>query len=290
MKLTAISIRGPVSVLAFGLAVLLCWSGSLFADYTIVLKSGGRVTIERYWEEREMVKFYGFGGVIGIARQQIQSILRAREGEQQGMVLAAIEKSQVKREVKETVLAAEGNPAQLAASAREGASTKVRRFRGKDQEQEEHQTLVKGLTEGIKSRTELHWLITRGTSDPAPTLLNTLEALNGRIDDLNSRLKNAQHDPARFSGTGVVRMVTNSPFAGRKMWLELRPTGVIRPGRVNVRRVHAARAGVSLPGYTLSERELGQLTNELILLYKERKKLIQRMEQSDLFTGSLPFE
>ncbi len=73
-----------------GLATLLCWTGSLYADYTIVLKNGGRITVKGYREEKGIVILYDFGGEIGIAKQQIQSILQAAEGEPQGLDLSSI--------------------------------------------------------------------------------------------------------------------------------------------------------------------------------------------------------
>ena len=72
-----------------GLATLLCCAGSLYADYTIVFKNGGRITVKHYREEKEMVVLHGLGGEIGIARQQVRSILQAGESESQGLVLAA---------------------------------------------------------------------------------------------------------------------------------------------------------------------------------------------------------
>ena len=73
-----------------GLATLLCWTGSLYADYTIVFKNGGRITVKGYREEKGIVMLYSFGGEIGIAKQQIQSILQAAEGEPQGLDLGSI--------------------------------------------------------------------------------------------------------------------------------------------------------------------------------------------------------
>ena len=67
-----------------GFIALFCRSGSLFADYTIVLKNSGRITVKSYREEKEMVMLYGLGGEIGIARKRIQSIQQAGGSEPQG--------------------------------------------------------------------------------------------------------------------------------------------------------------------------------------------------------------
>ncbi len=267
-----------------GFIALFCWSGSLFADYTIVLKNGGRITVKSYREESGMVKFHGLGGEIGIARQQIQSILQASKTEPQGIVIAAIKNSPSAPEAMVTLLTSEEKLGQVP------ASPDVRRFRRKDKEQGEYQTVQEGLTGGIKSRTHRYWQITRGTIDPEPVLLETLKALQGRIDDLNSRLKDAQHNPRRAMGTGIVNLITNSMFAGRKNLIGLRHEGVIGTGRVNVRRVRAKRVGRLLPGYSKREKELSELRNLQTLLYQERERLMEEVERRDLFAGSPPYE
>ena len=267
-----------------GFTVLFCWSVSLYADYTIVLKNGGRITVKSYREESGMVKFHGLGGEIGIARQQIQSILQASKTEPQGIVIAAIENSPSAPEAMVNLLTSEEKLVQVP------ALPEVRRFTVKDKEEKEDQDMHEDVTRAIKSRTERYWLATRGTIDPRPMLVITLKALQGRIDDIKSRIKDAQYNPARARGTGVVNLTTSSMFAGRKTIIRLRHEGVFRTGRVNVRRVRTRRAGVLLPGYSPGERELSELRNQLHQLYKERKRLIQDMKQKGTFTGSLPYE
>src|SRR4030095_3935054 len=64
------------------LAVPLCsWAGLAWADYTLVLKNGRRITVQSYREEGRMIKFRGLGGNIGISKDQIQSIQKADPGE-----------------------------------------------------------------------------------------------------------------------------------------------------------------------------------------------------------------
>jgi hypothetical protein len=45
-----------------------------FADYTILLKNGRQVTVQNFREEGSMIKFYGYGGEISIAKNQILAI------------------------------------------------------------------------------------------------------------------------------------------------------------------------------------------------------------------------
>ena len=64
------------------LTLLLCsWTGPVWADYTLVLKNGRRITVQSYREEGRMIKFRGLGGDIGISKDQIQSIQKADPGE-----------------------------------------------------------------------------------------------------------------------------------------------------------------------------------------------------------------
>ena len=271
-----------------GLVTLLCWTGSLYADYTIVLKNGGRITVKDYREEKGMVMLEGLGGEIGIAKQQIQSILQAGEGEPQGLGLPTNEKSQRTADKKTLTTEAEIRP-------------NVRRFELRDQKEKENQEIFDANTEAIESRTELYRLIIRGKPDVEPTLLDNLVALEGRINLLSSWLKDAQHKWAtrRSRGTrsgrfvqqaGAVRLTVGSQFAGRRRTIELTDEGIIRPGKVTVRPFRKRNAGVLLPGYSPGEREISELKNQLIQLCKERKRLTQSMKQESIFTSSLPYD
>jgi hypothetical protein len=67
------------ALIPVGLLVLLVWPGYLSADYTLVLKNGRRIAVESYREEGGMIKFQGLGGEIGIAKDQVQTILKGGE-------------------------------------------------------------------------------------------------------------------------------------------------------------------------------------------------------------------
>ncbi len=76
-----------IGILITGFAILVCWSGSVLADYTIVLKNNRRITVKNYWEESGMVRFHGLGGEIGLGKRQIQSIVPASETGAQGIIV-----------------------------------------------------------------------------------------------------------------------------------------------------------------------------------------------------------
>jgi len=285
-------------MLILGLAVSLYLPGVLFADYTIVLENGRRITVKNYWEESGMVKFHGLGGEIGIARKQIQSIVQATETEPQGIVIAMIKNSPMVITPTVNLLASGEDVAETP------PSPNVRQFEVEDQLAREYQDTYRDLAQQIESRRELRWLITRGTTSPDPILLNSVRVINARIDDLLSRVKDAQVDPARSRGTGIVNLEVGSPFGGGRMIMGLRHGGKFIPGRVTTYRVDVARPGkvgfpdrvsrrpghVLLPEYTYRQRELSELRNQLINLYDQRKQLVQDMKDRGIFTGSIPFE
>jgi hypothetical protein len=249
-------------------AFLLCWVAPVSAEYTLVLKNGRRITVQSYREEGGMVKFHGLGGEIGIGKDQIQTILKAGEQEERGMVLPSQERvatgdggaspGEVKDESKEKVLTPEEQRAK---------------------EEREYQTRVKEITDRLKSARDRYSLTTRGSAGPEPTLLNSEEQIRARADDLNSRLRDAQHNPAGPADAGGIQLSTPSPFTGAPP-----TTTELRPGPVVPSVAPPPQA------YTPREKELSELRGQMNQLEKEREKLIQEMKQKGLETGSLFIE
>ncbi len=283
-------------ILITGFAILVCWSGSVLADYTIVLKNNRSITVKNYWEENGMVKFHVLGGEIGIGKRQILSIVPASEAERPGIVIAHFKPSLIP-EARVNDLASEQEV--------KPTSPKIKRFIVEDQEEKEYQTMYEEVEKQIKLRTDLYWLITRGTNSPDPTILRNWEALKGRHIDLKRWMRDSEHRPPPSRGTGVVNLEVNSPFAGRRIIIGLRHEGKIRPDRVVVppRKVNfnnpgrargaaigSAQAVVDVPvqRYTIREKELSELRNQLNDLYEQRKRLIQQMKDKGMFSGSLP--
>jgi hypothetical protein len=56
-----------------------------FADYTIVLKNGRRMTVQSYREEGSTIKVPALGGEFGIPKEQIETILNAGQTAGQGL-------------------------------------------------------------------------------------------------------------------------------------------------------------------------------------------------------------
>ena len=279
-------------ILPLGVVVFFCWSGPLFADYTLVLKNGRRITVQSYREEAGMIKFYGLGGEIGIAKDQIQSILKAGEMEGRGMVLPGSEGSAVgfretrQEEKKVASPPREGGDKiegkkQVSTEPKESVLTPEERLAAeRAKEEKEYQRRVKELTEQMKATMDRYSLATRGSSGPEPTTPVTPEEMRTRADDLISRLRDSQHNPVGPSETGGVKLTdVPSPFTGAPpTTMELRPPQV------------APRVDAPLPDYSAKQKELSNLRNQINQLQRERERLIQEMRQKNFDTGSLFLE
>ncbi len=268
-----------------GFAVLFCWSGSLFADYTLLLKNGRRITVKRYREEDGKIKVYGLGGEIGIAREQIESIIRVEEGKGQGMVLPDEEPSSDEavgtRQEEEKVASpgpsgggrVEENKEEPVDNKEKAKTPEELREERRAKEEKEYQKRVREVTGRIKALMDRYSLATGRGSGPEPRLLNSEEAIKGRTADLMSRLRDRQYNPAGPSDAGKVEV-----FTGGSKSRELR-RGVVRP-----------RVRVPQPPYSAKEKELSKLRAQSAQLRKERDRLIQEMRRKDFDTGSLFLE
>lgn len=277
-----------ISVLAA--LTLLFWSGPLFAQYTLVLKNGRRITVHSYREEGGMIKFQGLGGEVGITRDQVQSIVKAGEIGGQGLILPGIEKapSETARESRE-----EKKAGSKGAEAEPKAEEKLERPQAKEKvltpeegaaeekakAEKEYQNRVKQLTEQVKAARERYATATRGSTSPEPSLLTTDEAIKARRDDLISRLRDVQHNPGGPSDAGAAKMLTPSPFSGASP-----TTTELRPGEA------PPRVDTPVQSYTGKERELSELRNQINQLEKQRERLIEEMKQKNLDTSSLFLE
>jgi hypothetical protein len=207
---------------------------------------------------------------VSIGREQIQAILKAGEREERGMVLPGVgvppapAVGEAKAEAKKEI-----SPELKALSPEEERA----------KEEKEYQRRVREITEQIKAARDRYYLATKGTSSPEPSLLQSEEAMRSRTDDLISRLRDAQHNPAGPSDAGGVKLLTPSPFTGAPP-----TTTELRPGEV------VPRVDPPVPTYTAKEKELSELRNQINQLQKERDRLIEEMKQKNFDTGSLFLE
>ncbi len=196
--------------LPLGLALIFCWTGILFANFTIVLKNGRRITVKSYREEGEMIKVSGMGGEFGIAKDQIESIINPGADEERGMVVP------------------DSNRIQPTATSRQASKSTAPRDSGKVSEGEvkekraevppakgteeaEYLSRIKEKTAQIKRLTDRYSVATGGASGSQTGILEGQEAIKGRTADLQSRLKDAQRSRAAGSSRVNVPPTAYSP-------------------------------------------------------------------------------
>jgi hypothetical protein len=248
------------------LLLFLCCADLLLAQYTLVLKNGRRITVQNYREEGGMVKFSGFGGEIAIAKDQIQTIVKAGEGTAQGTVFPPA--------------AGPGAPAPLEgakktpdAMGREPAPGKAKTpeeqlAEERAKEEKEYQKRVAQITQQLREARERYSLLTRGKAGSEPGILETDEAMKARTEDLISRLRDVQNNPNVPADAGGVRLSTSSPFTG------------VPPDEIQLNpRAPAPSVNTPPPTYSERERELSDLRNRMAQLERERDQLIQEMKQ-----------
>lgn len=278
---------------AVAATVLLCAPSLVSAEYTLVLKNGRRITVQAYREEGQMIKFYGAGGEIGIPRDQIQSILRATEGEGRGFDIRGapqIDAPVSGREGQKPASAVTEEPGKGVAPGKKDAEEAVD---PKVQEEKEYQKKVQEITERIKATRERYSLSSGGSGGSSASLLDSDEARNARTDDLTSRLRDTQHNPEGPSDAGTIKMESPSPFTGQPtLKTEIRPGQVYNPGGIGIQTVPPSPTSVNPPppGYTEKQRDLSDLRNQINELDRERKRLIEEMKQKNFDTGNLFLE
>lgn len=266
-------------ILPLAIVALLSWSGTTLAQYTIVLKNGGRITVDSYWEDAGMVRFYGMGGEIGMAKDEIKTILKPGEKEERGMVVPGMESVGAVAPEAKPEEEKEGVAPKAPAEAKPEGKTlspEQKQAEERAKQEQEYQKRVRELTMQLKSARDRYLTATRGSASTNPTLLEGQQAIEARTQDLISRLRDAQHNPAGPSDAGGVTLSTPPAFSGTPP-----TTTELRPGAV------APRVDAPLPGYSDKQRELSDLRNQIYQLEKERDKLIEEMRQKNFGTGAL---
>jgi hypothetical protein len=237
------------------IAGLLCVSFSIaHAQYVVVLKNGGKLTVQNYREEGSMIKFSGASGEIAISRDQVQMIRRADTLES-----AAAPRASLDRPPPET--AAESPPAPSAQPEIKrpaAVSLDQQQAKKRAEEAKAYEDRLKDLTAQLKELRDRYSLITRGNQGPEPSFFTTEEAFKGQQEDLLSRLRDAQNRAQKL------------------------PTGSA-----------AASPQFSLnapPAYTEKQRELSDLRARIGQIENERQRVIDEMRAKGFEVGSLFLE
>jgi hypothetical protein len=275
---------------ALATTVFLCSPSLVSAEYTLVLKNGRRITVQAYREEGQMIKFYGAGGEVGIPRDQIQSILKAAEGEGRGLDLRGAPAADTPEPDSE-VRKPSARPAQQTATdvGPPGDETEQATERGANEAQDYRQKLEK-ITGQLKDAEDSYLSASRGSNSPEPSLLDNDEAMRRRTDDLSSRLKDAQRNPIP-SDAGPLKLQIPSPFTGQPpITVELRPGEVYNSSGLPIHNAiptQQPRVEPPPPPYSDREKELSNLRNRMNQLVIEREALIEEMKRKNLEPGNL---
>lgn len=251
----------PKSLLPIVACALGVLSSPALADYTLELKNGRSITVATYREEGAMIKFSGFGGEIGIAKDQIQSI-------RQATVSVNANDFNIQQATKTASVPAKQQVRPAAAERAKAPNDADERAK----EEKEYQDKVRALTEQLKVSRDQYSQAVRGTSGPQGTQLHTEEQLRAHNDDVNSRYKNALHNPSQPQ---PVKLLVPSPFSSLPPQAESftpAPFPTAQPGA---------------PAYTDREREFSALRERTNQIERERERLINEMRQKGFNTGSL---
>jgi hypothetical protein len=247
--------------------VLVLFPSLAFAQYTVVLKNGRRITTQSYREEGNSIKIYGLGGEVALPRDQVQSILRGEEGQARGLDLRERDRS-----ASEEAASSAPAPAATGRSATEGLPPPEDE---KAKEENEYRKKVEQVTAELKATQNNYFTASRGTSSTDPSVITTDDSIRRRTDDLNARLRDAQQNPGGSEG-GPVRLESPSPFVGQPPTITEIPPGNVSPF-----------VNPPPPGYTSSEQQLSDLRNRMTDLTKQREQLIEEMKQKNLDTANM---
>jgi hypothetical protein len=243
----------PTFLLLFGVFYSLVVPA--FADYTLLLKNGRRITVQSYREEGGTIKFPGLGGEIGIGKDQIQAIRKAGENEKPTLNLTQPEPP-TSVPTKETPV--EKKNAAPQSSEQKTADTENSLAQQRAKEQKALEVKLKDITDQLRQLNERYAAQTTGVTGPEPGFFTTEEAFRNHQEDLLSRLRDAQY---RAQGLAMGQNAATPPPV------------LDAP-----------------PAYTQKQKELSDLRNQINQLENQRKSLIDEMREKGFVTGSLFLE
>lgn len=280
-----IAIRMKRFFLTATAASLVLLAASVRADQVLVLKNGRQITVQSYREEGGMIKFHGYGGEIGISKEQILTIRDSAAREAKGLdvsVPAAAPPAPPRAAAKETRPtkpappreAAKLSPPTQPAPTEKPPSAEEERAK----EEKQYQEKLREMTERLREARERYAQATRGTADSEPKFLTTSDEIKRINEDARARSLDSVTNPV---DPGKIRLLTPSPFSSLPpSVIEYSLTPSPQPSSP-----YDPRAT-----YTDRERELSNLRNQTLQLEQERNRLIEEIRQKNFNTGALFLE
>jgi len=173
------------------------WSSVAQAQHVIVLKNGRQITAQSYREEGSTVKIQGLGGEFGIAKDQIQSISKAGQGERPGLNIIDLETTTRQTSVPQKPSLPPARDAKAPTSPAETKSA------ADIEEEKEYQKRLAAATQKLDAAKEEFLNATqRGGSSSNVSK----EGFQGWIADVGSRIRDSQKVPGGGGPAGTPPM------------------------------------------------------------------------------------
>jgi hypothetical protein len=171
-----------IAILSISVSVL-----TAFADYTLVLKNGRRITAQSYREEGSTIKIHGLGGEFGIPKDQIQTILKGGQTEQRGLSISDLDASN-----RQTQAPAQEPSAPPARDGKDAPAPNEEKSAVDANEVQEYQRRLAEVTEKLETAKRQYLNATQGGG----TASNVSNAgFSGWTADLGSRIRDSQNVP-----------------------------------------------------------------------------------------------
>ena len=172
---------------ALALTIVLISTSALtiFADSTLVLKNGRRITAQSYREEGSTIKIHGLGGEFGIPKDQIQTILKGEQTGQRGLSISDLEASS-----RQTQTPAQKPSVPPARDAKDAPAPSEKKSAVEANEEQEYQKRLAEITQKLETAKRQYLDATQGGG----TASNVSKAgFSGWTADLGSRIRDSQN-------------------------------------------------------------------------------------------------
>jgi hypothetical protein len=180
---------------------LMAWSVPALADFTILLKNGRQITTQSYREEGSVIKISGFGGEIGIPKDQIRAISKVAQSERAGLGTTDLESSTRQPQIaqKPTVPAASNIKGDMRPSESEITIDA--------EEEKEYRKRLAEVTHKLEAAKEKYFNATQGGGTSSNV---SQEGMKAWVMDFASRIHDSQKIPR---GGGPSSTPPTPPYA-----------------------------------------------------------------------------
>ena len=176
-----------LAILSIAIVSISASALTAFADFTLVLKNGRRITAQSYREEGSTIKIHGLGGEFGIPKDQIQTILKADQSEQRGLSISDLEASS-----RQTQAPAQKPSVPPARDAKDALVPSEKKSLVEANEEQEYQKRLAEVTQKLETAKREYLNATQGGGTSSNV---SKEGFGGWVADLGSRIRDSQNVP-----------------------------------------------------------------------------------------------